>query len=182
TASVLHIFLLAMVLYPDVQARARAEIDQTVRHDKMPCLNDRASLPYLDAIFCEVMRWYPVAPLGFSHATSDDDVYDRHFIPKGSRWYESRLPALSRDEDIFPDASHFDPSCHLTVDGKLKSPVVNHFAFGHGRHICPGRWFAEYTMWTAIAAILAVLRIDHAKDSNGDRIEVKPQFTTGMGM
>jgi cytochrome P450 len=66
TATVLHTFLLAMVLYPNVQVRARAEIDQTVRHDKMPCLNDRESLPYLDAILCEVMRWYPVAPLGLS--------------------------------------------------------------------------------------------------------------------
>jgi Cytochrome P450 len=66
TASVLHTFLLAMVLYPDVQALARAEIDQVVRHNKMPCLNDRASLPYIDAILREVMRWYPPAPLGLS--------------------------------------------------------------------------------------------------------------------
>jgi cytochrome P450 len=55
-----------MVLYPDVQTRARAEIDQAVGHDKMPCLDDRASLPYLDAILCEVLRWYPVFPLGQS--------------------------------------------------------------------------------------------------------------------
>jgi len=55
-----------MVLYPDVQARARAEIDQVVRHDQMPCLDNRASLPYLDAILREVLRWYPVVPLGQS--------------------------------------------------------------------------------------------------------------------
>jgi cytochrome P450 len=55
-----------MVLYPDVQARARAEIDQVVGHDKIPCLDDRASLPYLDAILHEVLRWYPPAPLGWS--------------------------------------------------------------------------------------------------------------------
>ncbi|KAG2144722.1 cytochrome P450 [Suillus bovinus] len=181
STSVLQIFLLAMVLYPDVQARARAEIDQVVRRDKMPCLDDRASLPYLDAVLCEVLRWYPVAPLGAPHATSNDDVYDGYFIPKGmivmvNQW------AMSRDEDIFPDASCFDPSRHLTVDGKLKDSFVNHFAFGHGRRICPGRWFAENGLWTAAATILAVLRIDHAKDSNGNRIEVKPEFTTGMAI
>ncbi|KAG1868042.1 cytochrome P450 [Suillus tomentosus] len=181
TASVLQTFLLAMVLYPDVQARARAEIDQVVRHDKMPCLNDRESLPYLDAILCEVMRWYPTGPLGFAHATLDDDVYDGHFIPKGTTVMVNQW-ALSRDEDIFPDASRFDPSRYLTVDGKLKSPVANHFAFGHGRRICPGRWFAENSLWTAIATILAVLRIDHARDSNGNRIEVKPKFTTGLAI
>ncbi|KAG1841908.1 cytochrome P450 [Suillus subalutaceus] len=178
TTSSLQAFLLAMVLYPDIQARARAEIDQVVRHDKMPCLDDRASLPYLDAILREILRWYPIVPLGAPHATSNDDVYDGYFIPKGAAVVVNQW-ALSRDEDIFPDASRFDPSRHLTVDGKLKDPLVSRFAFGHGRRICPGRWFGEYGLWTAAAGILAVLRIDHAKDSNGDRIEVKPEFTSG---
>ncbi|KAG2115718.1 cytochrome P450 [Suillus discolor] len=178
SATVLQTFLLAMVLYPDVQARARAEIDQAVRHDKMPCLNDRASLPYIDAILCEVMRWHPPVPLGVAHTTANDDVYGGHFIPKGTIVMVNQW-ALSRDEDIFPDASRFDPSRHLTVDGKLKNPFVNHLAFGHGRRICPGRWFVEYSLWTAAASILAVLRIDHAKDPDGNRIEVNPEFTTG---
>ncbi|KAG2138826.1 cytochrome P450 [Suillus cothurnatus] len=179
TVSALQTFLLAMVLYPDVQARARAEIDQVVRHDQMPCLDDKASLPYLDAILCEVLRWYPLAPLGAPHATSNDDVYGGYFIPKGAIVMVNQW-ALSRDEDMFPDASHFDPNRHLTVDGKLKDPFVSHFAFGHGRRICPGRWFVENSLWTAASAILAVLRIDHAKDSNGNRIEVKPEFSAGL--
>ncbi|KAG2032257.1 cytochrome P450 [Suillus americanus] len=179
TSSALQTFLLAMVLYPDVQARARAEIDQAVRHDKMPCLDDRASLPYIDAILREVLRWYPVSPLGAPHATSNDDVYGGYFIPKGAIVMVNQW-ALSRDENMYPDASRFDPSRHLTVDGKLKDPFVHHFAFGHSRRVCPGRWFAENSLWTAVSAILAVLRIDHARDSNGDRIEVKPDFCDGM--
>ncbi|KAG2031249.1 cytochrome P450, partial [Suillus americanus] len=173
TTNALQTFLLAMVLYPDVQARARAEIDRVVRHDEMPCLDDRVLLPYLDAILQEVMRWSPTAPLGFPHATSDDDVYGGYFIPKGSILMVNQW-ALSRDEDMFPDASHFDPSRYLTANGKLKDPFVNHFAFG--------RWFADNGLWTAAAAILAVLRIDHAKDSNGDRIEVKPEFSVGVAI
>jgi hypothetical protein len=47
----------------------------------------------------------------------------------------SILRALSRDEDVFPDASRFDPNRHLTIDGQLKDHVVNHFAFGHGRWV-----------------------------------------------
>ncbi|KAG2116896.1 cytochrome P450 [Suillus cothurnatus] len=179
TASALQTFILAMVLYPDVQARARAEIDQVVRHDQMPCLDNRASLPYLDAILREVLRWYPVVPLGAPHATSNDDVYGGYFIPKGAIVMVNQW-ALSRDEDMFPDASHFDPNRHLTVDGKLKDSFVNHFSFGHGRRICPGRWFVENSLWTAASAILAVLRINHAKDLNGDRIEVKPEFSAGL--
>ncbi|KAG1840373.1 cytochrome P450 [Suillus subalutaceus] len=179
TTSALQTFLLAMVLYPDVQAQARAEINQAVRHGQMPCLDDRASLPYLDAILREVLRWHPIIPLGVPHATLDDDVYGEYFIPKGAIVMVNQW-ALSRDENMFPDASRFDPSRHLTADGKLKDPFASHFAFGHGRRICPGRWFVENGLWTAAAAILAVLRIDHAKDSNGDRIEVIPEFSTGL--
>ncbi|KAG1868678.1 cytochrome P450 [Suillus subluteus] len=181
TKTALQIFLLAMVLYPDVQAQARAEIDQAVRHDKMPCLDDRESLPYLDAILREVLRWYPIAPLGIPHATSNDDVYGGYFIPKGAMVMVNQW-ALSRDEDMFPDASRFNPSRHLTADGKLKDPFVNHLAFGHGKRICPGRWFVENNLWAAAATILAVLRIDHAKDSNGNRIEVKPEFSAGFAI
>ncbi|KAG1723715.1 cytochrome P450, partial [Suillus paluster] len=179
--SALQTFLLAMVLYPDVQARARAEIDQVVRHNKMPCLDDRPSLPYLGAVLHEVLRWYPPAPLGMAYATLSDDVYGGYFIPEGATVIVNQW-ALSRDEDLFPDASRFDPSRHLTADGQLKDHFVNHTAFGFGRRICPGRWFAENILWTAAAAVLAVLRVDHAKDSNGDRIEVKPEYTTGMSI
>jgi cytochrome P450 len=60
---------MAMLLYPDVQARARAEINSVVKHDQMPSIDDRPSLPYLDAVLREVLRWYPPIPLGrFSDA------------------------------------------------------------------------------------------------------------------
>jgi len=53
-----------MLLYPDVQARARAEINQIVKHDQMPSIDDKDSLPYLSAVLLEVLRYYPPTPLG----------------------------------------------------------------------------------------------------------------------
>jgi cytochrome P450 len=58
------VFLLAMVFYPDVQKRAQAEIDSVMGKDQLPTFEDRASLPYVDAILREVLRWEPVLPLG----------------------------------------------------------------------------------------------------------------------
>jgi len=170
-----------MVLYPDVQARARAELNQVVKHDQIPSIGDKASLPYLDAVFREVLRWHPPAPLGVPHATTQDDVYDGYFIPKGTTVMVNQW-ALSRDEASFPEAERFDPSRHLTNDGQLKEPLLNHFAFGHGRRICPGRWFADNAVWTAMATILSVLRIDYARDPQGCRIEINPEYTTGLAI
>ena len=45
-----------------------------------------------------------------------------------------------------------------------------------------GRWFAENALWTAMATILSVLRLDHAKDLNGQRIEIKPEFSAGIAV
>ncbi|OJA15963.1 cytochrome p450 [Rhizopogon vesiculosus] len=91
--------------------------------------------------------------------------------------------ALSRGEDQFPDASRFDPNRHLTMDGQLKDRHTGGlFVFGFGRRICPGRWFAMGALWIGVVVILSVLRIDHARDLNGKRIEVKLEFTTGVSV
>ena len=58
------VFILAMVLYPDVQRRAQAEIDLVIGRDQLPTFEDRASLPYIDAVLRETLRWEPVVPLG----------------------------------------------------------------------------------------------------------------------
>ena len=57
-------FLMAMILYPEVQAKAQAELDQVVGWDRLPELSDRPNLPYLRSIMAEVLRWSPAAPLG----------------------------------------------------------------------------------------------------------------------
>lgn len=45
-----------MVLNPDVQARAQAEIDAVCGHDRLPGFEDRELLPYVEAIIKEVLR------------------------------------------------------------------------------------------------------------------------------
>ena len=55
-----------MMMYPEVQRKAQEEIDGVIGHDRLPTLADQASLPYVDAVAKEVLRWNPVAPLGTS--------------------------------------------------------------------------------------------------------------------
>ena len=56
--------MLAMTLYPEVQARAQEEIDRVVGHDRLPDFSDRDNLPYVEAILMETLRWHPITPLG----------------------------------------------------------------------------------------------------------------------
>ena len=57
---------LVMALYPEVQKKAQAEIDAVVGPDRLPGFEDRPSLPYINAVVKELMRWNLVAPLGES--------------------------------------------------------------------------------------------------------------------
>ena len=53
-----------MVLNPDVQSRAQAEVDSVVGKDRLPEFDDLPSLPYVEAIIMELLRWHPVVPFG----------------------------------------------------------------------------------------------------------------------
>ena len=55
---------LAMALYPEVQKKAQAEIDAVVGLNRLPEFEDRASLPYINAVVKELLRWHLVGPFG----------------------------------------------------------------------------------------------------------------------
>lgn len=56
-------FFLVMVLFPDVQKKAQAQIDGVIGKGRLPRLQDRPLLPYIDAMLRETLRYNPVAPL-----------------------------------------------------------------------------------------------------------------------
>ncbi|KAH7917591.1 cytochrome P450 [Leucogyrophana mollusca] len=182
TSSTLYVFLLAMVLYPEVQERAHAEISAVVGNDRLPDFDDRSSLPYVEAICRETLRWQPVVPLSLPHATSSDDTYEGYFIPKGAVVIINTW-GMTHDETRYPDAASFKPERHFNPDGQLKDePIPVNLGFGLGRRICPGRHFADRSMWAAVVMVLASLRLTKATGPAGGEIEVRPDFTTGLAM
>ncbi|KAG2134902.1 cytochrome P450 [Suillus bovinus] len=179
SAATLMVFALAMVLYPDVQKRAQAEIDSVVGRERLPTFEDRASLPYIEAVVRETWRWEPVVPLGVPHAASSDDVYDGYFIPKGTIITYNTW-GITRDEKRYPDASRFIPERFIGNDGALTDDDPAQYIFGLGRRICPGRYTADSSAWAAIATMLATLDISPAKDDQGKVISFTPEFITGV--
>jgi cytochrome P450 len=57
-------FFLAMIIYPEVQHRAQAELDSVVGRDRLPEFSDLQRLPYIKAVMSECLRWLPVLPIG----------------------------------------------------------------------------------------------------------------------
>jgi len=60
------VFVVAVLLHPEVQTMAQKELDAATRGERLPTFEDRLKLPFVDAICKEVLRWKPVVPLSES--------------------------------------------------------------------------------------------------------------------
>lgn len=169
TVSSLSSFTLAMVKFPDVQRRAQEEIDGLTRGERLPRIEDREALPYVDALAQEVLRWFPVIPGGVPHTVDEDTTFEGYSIPKGT----ILLPAiwwLLHDPQVYAEPDRFDPSRFLSPRNEPDPKLA---AFGFGRRICPGRWMADASVFLGVAQILATFHIDKALDDDGRPMEPK---------
>ncbi|KAG1802268.1 cytochrome P450 [Suillus plorans] len=178
TTATLRVFILAMVLNPEVQAKAQAEIDEIVGKDRLPHFNDRPALPYIDAVLREILRWQPVFPFGIPGATTTSDIYKGYFIPKGVVLFTNAW-ALTHDEKKYPSPDEFKPERFLHEDGSLTSDRMQ-LGFGFGRRICMGRYVADASLWIAMTSFLAIFSAHKALDEHGMDIPVIPKFSTGL--
>ena len=176
TVITLTIFTLAMVMFPDAQQKAQEEIDRVVGRDRLPSFKDRDQLPYVNGLVKETMRWWPIAPMGFPHTATEDIEYNGMYIPKGA----TLLPAVwwfLHDPEVHPDPESFDPDRFLEPRNE---PDPKTELFGYGRRICPGRFFADNSIYLNIVQSLAAFNIRKAVDSAGKEIEVNAKPKPGL--
>jgi cytochrome P450 len=58
-------FIAAMVIYPEAQAKAQAELDSVIGYaTRLPTMSDESHLPYVRNLILEVLRWLPIGPTG----------------------------------------------------------------------------------------------------------------------
>ncbi|KJZ75356.1 hypothetical protein HIM_05282 [Hirsutella minnesotensis 3608] len=153
--STLGYFVLVMVMFPEVQRKAQEEIDRVIGIDRLPRLEDREKMPYIEGVVKEAYRWSPVAPLGVWHAAEEDIVYNGYLIPKGACLL-SGVWWFCHDPEVYQEPDTFDPERYLEPRNEPDPKAV---IFGFGRRICPGH---------------------KAIDEQGQEIDVKQEVTPGM--
>jgi len=175
TVSAIHMFMLAMVLNPEVQRKAQAELDNVIGPGRLPEFYDRENLPYINAVCRETIRWHPVLPLGVAHRVTQNDVYGNYFIPDGAIIIGNSWKMLHDEATYGSETEKFRPERFL-VPG-MKEPNA---AFGFGRRICPGRYMADNSVFIGVCSILKVFDIKPARDESGNEIRVHAAFTSGF--
>ncbi|KAJ6477534.1 putative monooxygenase [Mycena sanguinolenta] len=175
TSSILTFFL-AMILNPSIQRKAQEEIDRVIGPDRLPVIQDRASLPYVRSLMAEVFRWQPAVPLSIAHALSQDDVYDGMHLPKGSVVVPNTWHML-HDPEVYQNPMEFDPDRYQGLDSEMEK--VTDISFGFGRRACPGRYFAEGTFFVVVSTVLATCKILPIQDTEGNAVLPDILYTSG---
>ncbi|KAI0269698.1 cytochrome P450 [Russula aff. rugulosa BPL654] len=160
---------LAILAYPETQARAHAELDAVIGRTRLPTFADYPHLPYIRAMVKELLRWRPIAPIIAPHRCTEDDWYEGMFIPKGTiclpnAWH------MNRDPEIFgKNTEDFDPARYLDASGSMAPDFKKdgHFSYGFGSRICVGRHMADNALFINIAILLWAMKIERMKDASG---------------
>ncbi|VUC20426.1 unnamed protein product [Clonostachys rosea] len=176
TVSSLSSLALAMLKFPKVQHKAQNEIDNITSQNRLPYFDDRPKLPYINAVVKEILRWFPVTPLGMSHTVDEDIIFKDYLIPKGA----ILLPAvrwLLHDPQVYENPEVFDPSRYLPPRNEPDPALV---AFGFGRRVCPGRFLADSSLFINTAQLLATFEFKKAHDDMGREIEPRVRSEAGL--
>ncbi len=118
TSTTLKWSLVYMIRHPNIQAKVRNEIHNTIGHHRLPSMTDKISLPYTEACVMETQRLADVVPLGVPHTTIEDIVFRGYDIPKGTT-VMSNLYSVHRDTRVWKDPYTFNPERFLDEDGKV---------------------------------------------------------------
>ncbi|KAF8607328.1 cytochrome P450 [Ceratobasidium sp. AG-I] len=171
TSGVLSNFIMAMILNPHIAKRAREELDRVIGTERLPGMEDREKLVYVDCVVLESMRWRNVLPLAVPHRIAVEDEYKGYRIPAGST-VVSNLNAIANDEETFPNASQFtperflDPSKpYLALSDTILDP--RSFVFGIGRRVCPGIHLADASLFLTIACMIATMNFGPVDGGDG---------------
>ncbi|KAG8710304.1 hypothetical protein FRC11_004651 [Ceratobasidium sp. 423] len=150
-----------MCIRPEIASKIQAEIDAQVGRDRIPTLHDRSVLPYTDAVLQEVIRYYPVFPLGLEHVASEDIEARGYRIKKGTI-LEGNIWAIMHDPTLYPDPYTFNPERYLK---ERPETDPRRFLFGFGRRVCPGQHVANNGAFVMGAAFLSVFNISASEET-----------------
>ncbi|KAF8878782.1 cytochrome P450 [Infundibulicybe gibba] len=176
TASIMQWFSALIPAYPEIQAKAHAELDRVVGRGRLPTVEDEKNMPYIHAIIKEVERCHNPFWLGTPHVNTQDFTYRGQFIPKDTVVVLNTY-TMHHDAQRHPDPHTFNPERYIN-DGTSSAESANlsnamerdHWMFGVGRRICPGMWVAEREVWLAISRMLWAFRMEEIP---GEPIDLK---------
>ncbi|KDR10510.1 probable cytochrome P450 303a1 isoform X2 [Zootermopsis nevadensis] len=152
TTKSLGFCFLYLLLYPEVQQRAQAEIDAVVGRGRLPTLNDRPKMPYMEAIVLESVRMFMGRTFSIPHRALKDTELQGYHIPKDTMVICNFNGSLM-DKGFWGDPDVFRPDRFIDSQGSVIIPD-QYTPFGFGKHRCMGETLAKSNVFLFTASLL----------------------------
>ncbi|XP_017757764.1 PREDICTED: probable cytochrome P450 6a14 [Eufriesea mexicana] len=152
--------LYELALNQDVQDKLREElIEFSAKNDGEWSYETIKEMTYLDKVFKETLRKYPVSVLLLRETTENYIFRDMKVsIPKGQKVW---IPMFSihRDPNIYPEPEKFDPERFSEEAVEARHPM-HYLPFGLGPRNCIGARFGTYQTKIGLIKILRSHKVD----------------------
>ncbi|CAI9161578.1 unnamed protein product [Rangifer tarandus platyrhynchus] len=152
TSTTLRYGFLLMLKYPHITERIHKEIDQVIGSYRPPALDDRAQMPYTDAVIHEIQRFSDLIPIGVPHMVTKDTHFRGYILPKGITVYPILSSAL-QDPRHFEKPNAFYPGHFLDAQGNFRRPEV-FIPFSMGKRLCLGESLARSELFLFLTSLL----------------------------
>ncbi|XP_076048591.1 cytochrome P450 2L1-like isoform X6 [Oratosquilla oratoria] len=166
TSSTFRWMIALMAVNPDVQTKVQAEIDAAVPRDRVPNLNDRKNLQYLEAMLNEVHRHASFIPLCIPHMVFEDTYLEGYVLPKGSI-VMANISSCHFNPRYWKYPKIFYPEHFIDEKGKCMNKREGFLPFSVGRRVCPGETLARTELFLFTSAVLQQFTI---KSPPGEKI------------
>ncbi|KAB2053183.1 hypothetical protein ERO13_A12G160500v2 [Gossypium hirsutum] len=172
TVAILLEWILArIVLHPEIQAKAQAEIDAVVEGSKQVSDSDIHNMPYLQAIVKETLRVHPPGPLLSWARLAIHDVHVGDLLVPAGTTAMVNMWAITHNEDVWEDAVKFRPERFMEEEVSVMGSDLRVAPFGSGRRVCPGKAMGLATVHLWLVQLLQGFKWVPCEDGEVDLTE-----------